>query len=376
AARSLNGCWTCRVRRKKCDENRPACTRCISLDLECHGYGPRPFWMDNGAMQNEQASKFRHMVSQARSRKRRQKLLLSTLSPSHNPGKDPNDCIQPIPSCMSLKDECHDLPRDSDLATLNSLACSAPSPLQPQSIPTTAGLSIFLEEDYATSSLFSKSMEWVPSSFSPASSVEGLLLTPSLPELHEPGIVWGMASEDLGLTSKSALPDLDDLMWSASLDGPHYQKEAPWTTDLINRKPTSDTHLLATVATCGPATWSTSPSDPTMGGRTEDELLMHYLDRAFYVQYPFYHTRDRQRRGWLLSLLRRVKPAYYASLALSERDLLSTSLSRGELRMRLTELRAKDGYYDLALQGMQRIIAGSFSWHAQTQLANISTACI
>ncbi|PWY87259.1 C6 transcription factor [Aspergillus sclerotioniger CBS 115572] len=360
-ARSLNGCWTCRVRRKKCDETRPACTRCISLDLECHGYGPRPFWMDNGALQNEQASKFRQMVSQARSRKRRQKLLLSTRSSGRNPA---------YPFFNAAQEEFHDLPRESDLAAFNALACSAP--IQHHPIPTTEAPSIFSDEDFAVSPLFSKNMEWAQNSSSPASSVEGLLLTPSLHGLHEPGIVWGgmVSPEDLGLaTSKTTLSDLDDLMWSASLDSPHFQ-EATLPTDHGNGKPTSDMHALA-AATCGQAIlWPMSPSDSAMGERAEDELLMHYLDRVFYIQYPFFHSRDRRGRGWLLSILRRVKPAYYASLALSERDLLSTSLSRDEITTRLTQLRAKDGYYDMALQGMQRIMAGSFGWHAPTHLAN------
>jgi len=42
------GCWTCRVRRKKCDEEREngSCKTCIRLGIECLGWGPkRPEWM-------------------------------------------------------------------------------------------------------------------------------------------------------------------------------------------------------------------------------------------------------------------------------------------------------------------------------------------
>ncbi|KAH8598682.1 fungal-specific transcription factor domain-containing protein [Bisporella sp. PMI_857] len=46
--RSTRGCWTCRVRRKKCDEMRPICKLCQSLRITCHGYSDnRPEWMDN-----------------------------------------------------------------------------------------------------------------------------------------------------------------------------------------------------------------------------------------------------------------------------------------------------------------------------------------
>ncbi|EMD33986.1 hypothetical protein CERSUDRAFT_86751 [Gelatoporia subvermispora B] len=42
------GCWTCRVRRKKCDEEREgdSCKTCIRLGISCLGWGPkRPEWM-------------------------------------------------------------------------------------------------------------------------------------------------------------------------------------------------------------------------------------------------------------------------------------------------------------------------------------------
>ncbi|GLA61274.1 hypothetical protein AtubIFM54640_001793 [Aspergillus tubingensis] len=358
-ARSLNGCWTCRVRRKKCDETRPACSRCISLDLECHGYGPRPYWMDNGALQNEQASKFRQMVSQARSRKRRQKLLLSTRPAARG---------KVYPFFNVAQDEVQGLNRDSNAAALNNstLACST-MPLN--QLPTPGGTSVFPEEDYAT---FSKQLEWSQNPSSPSSSVEGLL-TPNVLEIQEPGIAWGdmVTSDDFGLAlSKTALSDLDDFMWSASLDSPHLQKDPTLSPDPTNLQPTSGMHMLA-AATCGQTiSWPMTPVDPISGSKSEDELLMHYLDRVFYIQYPFYHTQDRQGRGWLLSLLRRIEPAYYASLALSELDLLSTSLPQSELPARLTQLRTKDSYYDLALQGMQCIMADSFSWNAQSQFTH------
>jgi hypothetical protein len=42
------GCWTCRLRGKKCDELRPDCATCEGLRITCHGYGQRPEWMDGG----------------------------------------------------------------------------------------------------------------------------------------------------------------------------------------------------------------------------------------------------------------------------------------------------------------------------------------
>ena len=43
-ARSTNGCYTCRIRKKKCDEGKPICFMCSSRHIPCYGYGPKPSW--------------------------------------------------------------------------------------------------------------------------------------------------------------------------------------------------------------------------------------------------------------------------------------------------------------------------------------------
>ncbi|KAK9242857.1 hypothetical protein V1506DRAFT_546150 [Lipomyces tetrasporus] len=39
-SRSRNGCITCKIRRVKCDEEKPSCHRCRSAGRKCDGYGP------------------------------------------------------------------------------------------------------------------------------------------------------------------------------------------------------------------------------------------------------------------------------------------------------------------------------------------------
>jgi C6 transcription factor Pro1 len=46
--RSTFGCWTCRIRKKKCDEKYPICEACYARSITCYGYGPKPEWMDGG----------------------------------------------------------------------------------------------------------------------------------------------------------------------------------------------------------------------------------------------------------------------------------------------------------------------------------------
>ncbi|KAJ3503709.1 hypothetical protein NLJ89_g8311 [Agrocybe chaxingu] len=63
AVRAKSGCYTCRIRRKKCDEKRVGaagdrCETCIRLKLECLGFGAkRPDWLRES-----------HRVSQIRDR--------------------------------------------------------------------------------------------------------------------------------------------------------------------------------------------------------------------------------------------------------------------------------------------------------------------
>ena len=44
----MQGCWTCRVRRKRCEDISGRCATCTRLGLACDGYGPKPHWVDGG----------------------------------------------------------------------------------------------------------------------------------------------------------------------------------------------------------------------------------------------------------------------------------------------------------------------------------------
>ncbi|RFU34176.1 hypothetical protein B7463_g2162, partial [Scytalidium lignicola] len=43
--KTFSGCWTCRARHVKCDEQRPCCKRCLNSSLTCQGYGLRLSWV-------------------------------------------------------------------------------------------------------------------------------------------------------------------------------------------------------------------------------------------------------------------------------------------------------------------------------------------
>ncbi|KAK1764752.1 fungal-specific transcription factor domain-containing protein [Phialemonium atrogriseum] len=61
-ARSAGGCWTCRLRRKKCDEGHPICGICAGLEIECLYSDTKPDWMDGAEKQKEKAGHVKAQV--------------------------------------------------------------------------------------------------------------------------------------------------------------------------------------------------------------------------------------------------------------------------------------------------------------------------
>ena len=70
-ARSKGACWTCRLRRKKCDERVLACVACTSNYLPCYGY-EKPDWADGGVKQKAKAEELRVTIREVASAKRSQ----------------------------------------------------------------------------------------------------------------------------------------------------------------------------------------------------------------------------------------------------------------------------------------------------------------
>ena len=99
--RSRTGCLTCRIRRKKCDEERPLCQACQSRQLTCYGYDtPLPSWYTNKANWQEvnRSREAKDLRALAESRyKIRRKIGVSkdveepNTTPAEEAGKDDND---------------------------------------------------------------------------------------------------------------------------------------------------------------------------------------------------------------------------------------------------------------------------------------------
>src|SRR5690349_12799257 len=63
--RKTAGCWTCRARKKKCDEARPSCSSCRLRAIICYGYDAKPTWMDGGVAEQEMLSTFKRQCKEA-----------------------------------------------------------------------------------------------------------------------------------------------------------------------------------------------------------------------------------------------------------------------------------------------------------------------
>lgn len=73
--RSSGGCWTCRVRRKKCAENRPVCDTCNALEITCYFEDEKPDWMDGGQKQKDMGEAIKAQVKKQASQRRDRKYL-------------------------------------------------------------------------------------------------------------------------------------------------------------------------------------------------------------------------------------------------------------------------------------------------------------
>ncbi|KAI6953511.1 hypothetical protein KC329_g18998, partial [Hortaea werneckii] len=58
--RSRSGCFTCRLRRKKCEEGKPACKACKHLGLRCDY--KRPMWWSNGEQRRQHKEVIKNII--------------------------------------------------------------------------------------------------------------------------------------------------------------------------------------------------------------------------------------------------------------------------------------------------------------------------
>lgn len=116
--RTKQGCWTCRLRKKKCDEASPRCSTCESLSITCYGFGAKPGWMNDGDKARAVANDIKEIVKQT-SRRR----FIS------NPSKTPGTFITIAPKSSDL---VADSSSDAGSSLQRADGVNAPSDHEPQ----------------------------------------------------------------------------------------------------------------------------------------------------------------------------------------------------------------------------------------------------
>lgn len=269
AKRTKSGCWTCRLRRKKCNEGGPPCDNCRSRGVHCHGYGPKPDWKDRGALEREEARKLQYQSSRARS-------LYASVTSSLPPSSPRRGSVPLTTGDFS--------PDNSTLVTATDFLMDSP-------------LSPFMS-DFETSALGTYDFS------------VGLELCDAPPD------------SPTGLGSSNLTRSTASLDWSQfQLTSP----ELPGLTTAIASSPNTDMEVSPTSLHLGPAHQGLLQSDTTTGEQEHGQrlaegekgigLMMHYLrDMCFGRRKGLNRISE---MGWLLLLLTRSSAFYYAALSLS-----------------------------------------------------------
>lgn len=336
ASRSTHGCWTCRLRKKKCDEDHPSCLRCTSLHINCDGYGPRPYWMDRGDLQRTQARFIARIIAQARATMREKGAPSTWQTMNHSLTTLVTNTMEPSPTYLT---------HEAFLQRGNFQLCGT-NPASAEHLWSTE----------LTRLLYDQSVGTNPSD---QSSSFTHTLTTSISPIHEENslrdAVEDVSNSNIPTSSETNVSTMellyDPVLSLSEFSG--YSSEADWSL------PTQRTSRSSSIGLTSP---STGLRSPIVHGDVEDILLMHYFDQVFYIHCPFYSPSNREGRGWLFSVLKRGKSAYHAALALSEfHHSIPTQTGLAT---------AKGEYYQLAIQELQTNLTQSFKRSGTPRLSS------
>ncbi|KAJ7126774.1 fungal-specific transcription factor domain-containing protein [Mycena epipterygia] len=124
AVRAKSGCYTCRIRRKKCDEHQNAdghCDTCVRLRLQCLGFGAkRPEWLRESRNVSEMRDKIKGF------------LAAQGMIKGHS-GSGPRGSDQELPVLRLEEDNTPTSSESPPTPTLSLSPSEAPRPLQHES---------------------------------------------------------------------------------------------------------------------------------------------------------------------------------------------------------------------------------------------------
>lgn len=320
--------------------------------------------MDNGALQKEKALRFKQIVGQSRSKKSRQgaQAVFIAQSPHDAPGSTQADAAAKM---MSLHGGGAMQSADLYFHQMQTQHSGPTAVIEPDGWITAPPSDVPAElpspffggtNDYSPNSTdLYRSTDSGSGDMSPALFVDSGLPDPTnMVDFTEMDISWGEILSDFddlhGTAFRKKFSSTENALAGMELQQPLGQGDRPVTP---NRYAPPVTSAASTTLATWPHSAKEEPDE-----EAEDVIFMHFLDQVFYLQYPYYQSRDGRERGWLFSVLRRVKPAYYATLAQSERHFLATVPHNKGIANSLAQRQTGTTYYDLAIQGMRCIMAG------------------
>nr|XP_019044396.1 hypothetical protein I302_07680 [Kwoniella bestiolae CBS 10118]OCF23326.1 hypothetical protein I302_07680 [Kwoniella bestiolae CBS 10118] len=188
--RKKSGCLTCRLRKKKCDEGKPACGACIRLGLDCMGYdAKRPGWMNKKDKVKDATAQIKQTVNETRSAKMRSHWAERAASVSGR-GDDGRSVYSPEDQVEMLVDKPIVPAKTATYQQVvtTSVPTNTPVPMPGGSYPTsygydsghTRGLYTSQYNPTATSSTHAQAVDPLPAPFSSQSTVSSPLIDPDI----------------------------------------------------------------------------------------------------------------------------------------------------------------------------------------------------
>ena len=386
AQRSKTGCWTCRLRRKKCNEGGPPCANCEARGVFCHGYGPKPPWKDRGEKEKEQASMLRLQPRQRLNRPKNLSDRTPQQCAARNTPIDESNCNRDT----TVPPRGHS-PSQSDLS-LSSLSSSQDR----QAVGLLSDLDILGSWDAPESSnndlwLGSSSAEALigfndvqapteelrPDSWVGSVSSNELLVNLSPAEtlvgisgVRSPTQAGSLQSNNLDNAigfSSGSWPGPSSAQAPSTLaeSQPPLGDQRPDPLDSANGCRPSSTETLDTSthvqppiryprpssAICFPIAAAAQVSD---FDEREIELVMHFIGETFALQHTSYRAASNMQRSWLLLLLMRSPTFYYASLSMSAYHYYISLSSESEVR--ISTFQAYQKYRTWALSEFYKLL--------------------
>ncbi|KAJ5605152.1 hypothetical protein N7510_010306 [Penicillium lagena] len=101
--RATDRCWTCRLRRKRCDGAQLRCQVCVDLGIPCYRSKDKPEWMDGGSQEKQMAETMKQQIKYSAGQRREKQSNVSNgsltgfvvTSQSDFIGNPPNSSLTP-----------------------------------------------------------------------------------------------------------------------------------------------------------------------------------------------------------------------------------------------------------------------------------------